>query len=167
MFDAITGPIVFALSSIPPGLATIVLAALPITELRLAIPVASHIWLVHPLNALGLSLIGNFLPFFPLYYGLDWLRGLTEKRVPWFKRLIDKSVERAEKRVKEKYARYGAFALFLFTALPLPLTGLWTATLAAVALKIPVKHALYGIVPGIFVAGLIVTFLSVSADVYF
>lgn len=167
MVDALVDSIVQSLSAIPPGFATIVLAALPVTELRLAIPVASHVWLVPPLEALGLALIGNFLPFFPLYYGLDFVRGISEKRLPWFKRLIDKSVHRAENRVKEKYARYGALALFLFTALPLPLTGLYTATLAAVALKVPLKHALYGIVPGIFTAGLIVTFLSVSADVYF
>lgn len=151
----------------PPSLATIILAALPVTELRLAIPVAANVWLMHPLNALGFALIGNFLPFFPLYYGLNWFRDLSEKYAPWLTKLIDKSILKAEGRVKEKYARYGAFALFLFTALPLPFTGLYTATLAAVALKVPLKHTLIGVTSGIFVAGIIVTFLSISADVLF
>jgi uncharacterized membrane protein len=159
--------IVQFLSNLPVWLATIVLAALPVTELRLSIPVAAHIWLVHPINAFGLSVVGNFLPFLPLYYGLDRLRGFSEKYTPWLTKLIDNSIERSKKRVQEKYARYGAFALFLFTALPLPFTGLWTATLAAVALKVPVKYALAGILPGIIVAGIIVSVLSVSADVLF
>lgn len=155
------------LDQFPHGLATILLAALPVTELRLAIPIASEVWLIHPLNAFGLALIGNFLPFFPLYFGLNTVRTWSEKYAPWFTKFIDASVDRAERRVKEKYARYGAFALFLFTALPLPFTGLYTATLAAVALKIPLKHTLIGVVSGIFVAGVIVTILSVSADVLF
>ncbi|MCH8049121.1 small multi-drug export protein [Patescibacteria group bacterium] len=152
------------LNQFPPALSTIILAALPITELRLSIPVAVHVWLVPPLTALGLSLVGNFLPFFPLYYGLDALRRSSVKYMPWLTKMIDRSIDRAERRLKQKYARYGAFALFLFTALPLPFTGLWTATLAAVALKIPLKYTLAGIVSGIFVAGIIVTILSVSVD---
>lgn len=155
------------LSQFPDWLATIILAALPVTELRLAIPVATQIWLVNPFNALGLALIGNFLPFLPLYYGLDWLRRISERRTPWLTRVIDVQIERSRQRVQEKYARYGAFALFLFTALPLPFTGLYTATLAAVALKVPLKHALAGIIPGIFVAGILVLALTVSADVFF
>lgn len=155
------------LSHLPTWLATILLAAVPIGELRVAIPVSTQVWLVHPLNAYGLALIGNFLPFFPLYYGLGWVRNASEKRIPWLTRFIDAQIERSRKRVQEKYARYGAFALFLFTAIPLPLTGLWTATLAAVALKVPVKYALYGVVSGIVVAGIIVSLLTVSADVFF
>lgn len=159
--------IVEYLNNFPPELATLLLAALPITELRLAIPIAIHEWLLNPFNAFGWALIGNFLPFFPLYYGLGALRRFSEKYTPWFTRVIDASVDRAERRVKEKYARYGAFALFLFTALPLPFTGLYTATLAAVALKVPVKYALIGVTSGIIVAGIIVTFLSVNVATFF
>ncbi len=163
MVDAI----VQSLAGIPPAIATVILASLPVAELRLAIPIAANVWEVPPFDALGLAILGNMIPFFPLYFGLDAVRTWSEKYVPWFKRLLDRSIERAEKRVQEKYARYGAFALFLFTALPLPLTGLWTATLAAVALRIPFRHAFYGIFAGVCTAGVIVLLLSVSADVYF
>jgi len=155
------------LNQFPRELATLILAMLPITELRLAIPIAIHTWLLRPLDALGYAIVGNLIPLIPLYFGLDWLRSMSEKYAPWLTRVIDKSVNRAERRVRDKYAKYGALALFLFTALPLPFTGLWTATLAAVALKIPFKYAILGIIPGIFAAGIIVTILSVSADVLF
>ena len=155
------------LELIPRPLATIVLATIPIGELRLAIPVAAHVWLLHPLEAFGYSVIGNLIPLLPLYFGLDWLQRMATKYWPWFGRVVDAQIERAKKRVEKKYARYGALALFLFTALPLPMTGLWTATLAAVALKIPFRYAVWGIVSGVVTAGIIVSILSVSADVYF
>ncbi len=163
MIDAI----VQFLDQFPRELATVILATLPITELRLAIPIAIHTWLLAPLDALGYAIFGNMLPLFPLYFGLNWLRRMTERFAPILTKVIDKSVDRAERRVRDKYAKYGAFALFLFTALPLPFTGLWTATLAAVALKIPFKYAVWGIIPGVFAAGIIVTILSVSADALF
>ncbi len=159
--------IISFLEQFPRGLATILMATLPVTELRLAIPVAVNIWLVPPLTALGLALIGNFLPFFPLYFGLDFIRSLSERHTPWATRLIDAFIDRSRSKIEKKYAKYGALALLLFTALPLPITGLWTATVAAVALKIPFKHALAGISGGIFLAGIIVTVLSVSGEVFF
>lgn len=155
------------LDQFPRELATIILAMVPIGELRAAIPVAAHVWLIDPINAFGLAVLGNLLPFFPLYYGLTWVRDFFSRSAPWFTRFIDAQIRRAENRVKNKYVKYGAFALFLFTAIPLPFTGLWTATLAAVALRVPVKYALAGIVPGVFVAGIIVSFLSISGDVFF
>lgn len=163
MIDAI----VQWLNNFPPALATVILSALPITELRLTIPIAIQVWLMQPLEALGWAIVGNCIPFFPLYYGLNSFRKWSERHTPWLTKFIDASVDRAQTKVKEKYARYGALALFLFTAIPLPLTGLWSATLAAVALKVPVKYAFFGIAGGVVAAGIIVTILSVGADVLF
>lgn len=159
--------IVQFLNQFPRELATVILATLPITELRLAVPIAIHTWQLRPLDSLGYSIFGNLIPLIPLYFGLDWLRSIVEKFAPWMTRVIDKSVDRAERRVRDKYAKYGALALFLFTALPLPFTGLWTATLAAVALKIPFKYAAPSIILGVITAGIIVTILSTSAGVMF
>ncbi|PIX62324.1 ligand-binding protein SH3 [Candidatus Uhrbacteria bacterium CG10_big_fil_rev_8_21_14_0_10_41_26] len=163
MLDAI----VTYLQQFPPVISTIILASLPITELRLAIPVAMNVWLISPYNAFGLALIGNFIPFFPLFFGLRFIRRFAVNHWPWMLQVVDTQLERAQKKVEKKYARYGAFALFLFTALPLPLTGLWMATIAAVALKIPFKYAVAGIGLGIITAGLIVTGFTLSAEVWF
>lgn len=159
--------IVQFLNQFPRELATVILATLPITELRLAVPIAIHTWQLRPLDALGYSIFGNLIPLIPLYFGLDQLRLITAKFAPWMTGVIDRSVDRAHRRVNDKYTKYGALALFLFTALPLPLTGLWTATLAAVALKIPFKYAAPSIILGVITAGIIVTILSTSAEVMF
>ena len=152
-------------SSWPTPLATAALAALPVTELRLAIPIAMHVWSLAPFDALLYAFLGNLLPIVPLYFGLMKLRDVCEKRLPRFVRPIDAMLGRGERKLKSQYARYGAFALFLFTAIPLPLTGVWSATVAAVALKIPFKSAVLGIAFGALAAGVIVTVLSITADV--
>jgi len=156
MVEMITG----FLMEFPAWLGTIVMAALPLTELRLAIPWAITVWEVQPLDALGLAILGNLLPFFPLYFGLRAFRNFAEKWMPWMTKVIDKSIDRAEGRVKEKYEKYGALALFLFTAIPLPMTGLYTATLAAVALKIDWRYAAPSVFFGVLTAGTIVMILT-------
>jgi uncharacterized membrane protein len=157
-----TGVIVDFLSQFPRGLATVLLAGIPIGELRLAIPVAIEVWLLHPIDAVFLALLGNILPFFPLYFGLNWVRKHLDEWWPWAARQIDLFVGRAEGRVKEKYNRYGAVALALFTGIPFPLTGLYTATVAAVVLKIPWKQALAGILLGLVIASIIVLSVTVG-----
>lgn len=159
--------LVEALGNIPVELATVVLAMVPIGELRAAIPVAREVWQLSALQAYFYSVIGNMLPFFPLFFGLEGLRSLSEKYLPFFTKFIDKQIERSRGRVEKKYARFGAISLFLFTALPLPMTGLWTATLAAVALKIPFKYAFTGIFLGVLTAGIIVSFFTAAAVTVF
>lgn len=152
-------------SSWPTPLATAVLAALPVTELRLAIPIAVHVWSLAPFDALLYAFLGNLLPIAPLYFGLTKLRDVCAKVMPRLVGPIDALLGRGERKLKDQYARYGALALFLFTAIPLPLTGVWTATIAAVALKIPFRSAVLGIAAGALAAGIIVSLLSLSADV--
>ena len=48
----------------------------------------------------------------------------------------------------------------LFVAIPSPVTGAWTGSLAAVLFGLKFKHALLSIFIGIFIAGIIVTCLS-------
>lgn len=167
MMQSFIDIIVEAMTIFPKSLAVILLSTLPITELRLTIPIAANLWRLNPFNVYLLAVLGNLLPLVPLYFGLEALLKFCEKHIPIVAYIINQSVLRAEAKVKEKYAKYGAFALFLFTALPLPFTGLYTATLAAVALKIPFKYAAIGIVSGVLTAGIIVSLLTVSADVFF
>lgn len=152
-------------ASWPPSLATTVMSMLPFTEMQLAIPVAIHAWSMSPMTAVGYALIGNALVFLPLFFGLGRLRQLLARKAPKLVRPIDALLARGEGKIQKQYARYGAFALFLFTAIPLPLSGVWTATIAAVALKIPLKHAAIGIGLGQVCAAAIIVAVSTTADV--
>jgi len=159
--------VISALSTVPHWLATILLAMIPVGELRVAIPVAANIWQVRPIHAHGLAVLGNILPFFPLFFGLDALREWAATHMPAFDRFLTHYVDQARSKIAHRYEQYGALALFLFTALPMPFTGLWTATIAAVALKVPFKYAFIGIGFGVVVSGLIVSAVSISADAFF
>ena len=76
-----------------------------------------------------------------------------------FERFFNWLFERARRRGRmiEKYERIG---LALFVAVPLPVTGAWTGSLVAVLLGLRVKTAFISIAIGVFIAGIIVTTLS-------
>lgn len=155
------------LSSIPREVATMLLAALPVGELRAAIPVAMHVWLIRPLNAFLLSYIGNLLPFFALYFGLDFVLRFFEHRFKKLHELLHAYVRKSGERVSKKQAALGFFALALFTGIPFPLTGVYTATAAAVVLRISFWRSFGAIALGLVISGTIVTITSLSAEVFF
>ena len=60
----------------------------------------------------------------------------------------------------DRFHRYGALALTVLVAIPLPLTGVWTGSLAAWVFEIPFWRALLPIALGAVIAGAIVTGLT-------
>ena len=51
--------------------------------------------------------------------------------------------------------------VFIFVAIPLPMTGVWTGTAISVFLNLKFKHAVLPIVLGNFIAGLLISLLCV------
>ena len=72
---------------------------------------------------------------------------------------IDWFFEHVRKRGKV-IDRYGQIGLVLFVATPLPVTGAWTGSLAAVIFGLSFRRAFLSIFIGVFIAGVIVTCLS-------
>ena len=73
-------------------------------------------------------------------------------------------------RVKKRTAsieRYEMWGLALFVAIPLPVTGAWTGSVAAFVLGIPWKKALCSITCGVLIAGVIVTMLTVGGHTFY
>lgn len=154
-------------SQIPSWLATILLAGLPFGELRFAMPVAIAVWRIDPWLAYFLSVLGNLLPFFILFFGLNKIQSYVEYYFPSLLKPLNNFILRAKGKVEKQYVVYGALALFFFTALPLPMTGLYTATVAAVFFEIPFKSAFFSILSGVLVAGLIVLAITVTGGAIF
>lgn len=139
-------------------LAILIISALPIVELRLALPIAINQFNFTWYYALLLAVIGNLIPVPFLLLFLDLLSRFLSK-INVFKRMLDWLFERTRRRgrIVERYERIG---LTLFVAIPLPMTGAWTGSIAAVLFKLKFKHALLSIAAGVIIAGLIVTCLS-------
>ena len=136
-------------------LVVLVISALPIFELRGALPVAINLFHFPWYYALPLTIIGNLLPVPFILLFLDAVSRLLSK-IGFFRRMLHWLFERTRRRGKI-ITRYERIGLVLFVAIPLPVTGAWTGSLAAVLFGLKFKHAFLSIFIGILIAGTIVT----------
>jgi len=148
--------VIQALKGIPQELIVIIVAILPITELRGAIPLALSFGM--PLSkAFWLSILGNTIFIIP---GLFFFAPVSEKlrRFKLWARFFDWFFERTKKNAGI-IQKYEALGLAIFVAVPLPMTGAWSGVIAASLFKIKFRYAFPAIVAGVFGAGLIVSAL--------
>ena len=139
-------------------LVVLIISALPIFELRGALPVALNVFHFPWYYALPLAIIGNLLPVPIILLFLDAISRCLSK-IGFFERFLHWLFEHTKRRGKivEKYERIG---LAVFVAIPLPITGAWTGSLVAVLFGLRFRHAFLSIFIGICIAGIIVTCLS-------
>ena len=141
---------------LPSWLVTLLAAALPVSELRGAIPLAIGVYGYDPWQAYLLAVLGNLLPVVPLLLFLgpvsDWLR----RFIFW-----DKFFTWLFSRTRRKYIRehesFSLTALALFVAIPLPVTGAWTGCAIAFLVGFRFWPAFAAISTGVLLAGVIVT----------
>jgi len=136
----------------------LLIAASPIAELRGAIPVAMETFEFTWYYAFLVAVIGNMLPVPFILLFLDAATWLLSK-VALFNKMLNWLFERTRRRGRliERYKRIG---LVLFVAIPLPVTGAWTGSLAAVLFGLNFKYAFISILAGVLIAGVIVTCLT-------
>ena len=147
------------LVSLNKEIAVVVLAALPISELRGAIPLGIAMGF-SPLKTYILAVVGNLIPTLPLLFLLQPVSDRLRKfRI--FAKFFDWLFERT-KRKASLIEKFEALGLILFVAIPLPITGAWTGCVAATLFKIRFRYAFLAIVAGVLIAGLIVLGLSLA-----
>jgi uncharacterized membrane protein len=152
MLEAILG----WLKGIPKEYAVMIVGALPITELRGAIPLALSMGMPM-LKAFWLSVLGNVIPVAPALFLFEPVSGFLRKFKLW-SRFFDWLFERTKKN-SDAIQKYEALGLAIFVAIPLPMTGAWSGVVAATLFKIRFRYAFLAIVAGILGAGLIVAAL--------
>lgn len=138
-------------------LIVLLIAAMPLMELRGAIPIGVSMGM-NPIHATILGILGSMIPVpFLLFFLEPIFMYLKSTRL--FKDFADRTVKKTMKKGRniEKYSIAG---LVIFVAIPLPGTGVWTGSLAAILFNIPIKYALPAIALGNFIAGVIVFTLS-------
>lgn len=158
-----TGSVVNFLHALPPEIAVMVLAAVPIIELRGALPVALLIYKLPLASALFWALLGNIIPIYFLLMFFEhfaaWIRPRSARADRWLTWLFARTRRKWAKKVK----KHGAWALALLVATPLPGTGAWNGALAAFVFGLPKKKALLSITLGTIIAALIVTLITLGA----
>lgn len=133
------------------------LATLPVSELRGAIPLGISMG-IPTWETYFLSVAGSLLPAPVLLLFLQPFFGFLRKTI-LFRPLINWTLKRSAKK-SHQIKNYGIVGLFLFVAIPLPSTGVWTGCIAASLLGLKFWQAFPPVAIGNMVAGLLVLAIS-------
>ena len=140
--------------------AVFLVAMLPLAELKVAIPIG----IARGMNIYHATLLGILGSMVPVPFILLLLRPIILR----FRRSkigndvanwITHSIHKKSIKIK----RYQLIGLFLFVAIPLPSTGVWTGSAIAALLDIRIRNAFIAILLGNTVAAVIMTLLSNTA----
>ncbi len=145
-----------------PEIKTFFIAVSPILELRGAIPIALEVYHLPVWSALIFSFLGNIAPVPFLVLFLESVSGFLSRKFVFFNKFFSWLFERTRKRHEKKFERWRNFALVVLVAIPLPLTGAWTASICAFLFGIPIKEAFPLITLGVVIAATVVLFLSLG-----
>jgi len=144
-----------------PEFQVLLLAMAPISELRGAIPVGIAGLNLPFWEVFLISYVGNLIPVVFLLLFLGPLSRFLSKNLV-FKNFFDWLFQRTRKNIAPSIEKYGKKALIIFVAIPLPITGGWTGSLAAFLFGMPFKVAFPLIAIGVLIAGSIVSVLTLS-----
>ncbi len=148
---------------IPHELAIVLMAVLPVIELRAALPIAIVVFHLHPLSALFYSVIGNLLPAFFLFPLFPLVLRVLKKDIPFVHRLVEHHLTMLQVRHQKNYQSYGAFFLLLFVAIPLPGFGVWTGVPLAILFGMKNRVSIPAVIGGSILSGLIVLAFTVGS----
>jgi uncharacterized membrane protein len=133
---------------------------LPLTELRGSIPFFFFKFNLNIYFIYFVACLGNILLGVITIYLFDFFVFIFSK-IAFFKKIIDLWQESVRKRSAKKFSLYGHLALILFVAIPLPMTGVFTGAVASRLFNIPKGKSILLLSIGVFIAGIIVSVLTV------
>ena len=163
----ITDSILNIVSIFTPELRTLFLSMLPIVEMRAALPVALTVYHLPLFSALFWSFLGNVLVIPIVFKLFTPVYKISEKKWVGLHYFIERNIRSLEKKHSANYTKFGSVFLFIFVAIPLPGTGVWSASLLAIIFHIKPRPAIIGIVSGLIIAIIIVLFLTKSGIAFF
>lgn len=136
--------------SINPWILVALVSMSPIAELRGSIPLGVSLGL--PLIKVSIiSIVFNAIMFFPVIFASERICRHEFKAL----KVINTKIEKRARWVR----KLGYPGLVGLVAIPLPITGVWTASIVAWLLKLDRRKAFLCILSGTIIAGLIVTMI--------
>lgn len=139
-------------------LTVLFMSAVPLIEQRGAIPMGIIMYKMSPVVVFFISLLGSLLPFPFIYFFIQPIFNLIKRKTRW-----GRWIERLERKTlakSDKIVKYETWGLLLFVGIPLPGTGIWTGTLAAVLLKLRFRNAFFAVLAGAIISALLLTLAS-------
>lgn len=149
-------------TQLAPKWSVLFLSMIPVTEIRVSIPIGIEFFNLNIFFVWIIAVVGDMIPAVFILYLIpifnNWL--LKQKFIG---NIFRKKLEKTHQAFAGKYAKYGAIALIIFVAIPLPFTGSWSGSLAAFIFDIPFKKSLPLIFIGVCIAATIITLITLFA----
>lgn len=150
-------------------LATVLLAMTPVVGIRAAIPVAVFVYEMSIPSAYFWSVVGEFLPVIFILKFLGAVSVWLSKKFSFMQKFFDKLFSKTRRDYNGRVHRHGLLALFLYTGIPLPFSGAWTASLVTFLFGFPHKKAVPVIFAGVMLSGiniLIIMEMGIAVEKY-
>jgi uncharacterized membrane protein len=138
---------------------TLILAMLPVSELRGAIPYAIAKGML-PEAAFFVAVVANVVAIFVALFFLDYLHEHFVK-ISIYNRLFNRYVERVRRKAETKNM-LPFVMLFLFVAIPFPGTGAYTGSIITWLFKFERKKAILTMMAAVVAAGVVVTLATLG-----
>ena len=149
-------------SNFPPQVAVFLMSLTPFGELRLSIPVGLLRYHLPLEQVFIISVIGNMVPSIIILFFAGKFHKWIENKSGFFSKEWVNYLAKVQKKFKGKYQKYGLAALILFVGIPLPMTGVWSGSVAAFIFGLPPKKAWPYILVGVIISGTITTIISLG-----
>jgi len=128
----------------------------PVGELRAAIPLGLGIYKMPPWSAYFWAVSGNIVSAALVLYMIAPAAKFLMAHSELSSRFLRYIFARTRKKYDSGYEKWGNLALVIFVAIPLPMTGAWTAAIAVFLFGIPFGRAFFLISTGVVIGGLLV-----------
>jgi len=129
---------------------------LPVVELRGAIPFAMTVYGFAAQTAFLVAVFGNIIPALILVPFIGKLDIFFAEKSDLWKRVFSNLLTKTRDNHEKKFKILKEFVLVVLVAVPLPFTGVWTASLVAYIFGIPFRKAIPLMFLGVVIAGAIV-----------
>lgn len=149
-------------SGFPKELATFLIAIIPVTELRAALPLAYKVYGLGAFWSWFYSVAGTFFAMVIIVFLLDPVASFLSKYISIFAKFFDWLFEHTRKRANGKMEKYGEWAIFILAATPIPLIGGMTGALAAFVFGVSVRKSLPLLLFGTMISGVIVLLITIN-----
>jgi len=139
----------------------VILTLLPLVELRGGLPLAlinASKYGVSQLTIFLIIVLLNIFLIFLIFFFLDNIHKIFMRFI-FYKNFYSFYLKKMQKKIiifEKSHNSIGFFALFLFVAIPLPLTGAYTGTFLSWILGLERKRSIIAIALGVLTAGVII-----------
>ena len=151
-------------------IATLFVSMFPLIELKGAIPIGTGLFGLNLLETAGIAYLGStvisvgvfflLIPIFNLLKKIGFVKKIIEKIESIFDEKAKKIAQKTNGSQKEQARKIMMISLFIFVAVPFPVTGVWTGTAIAVFLGLKFRESVLPLAVGNLIAGAIITLLT-------